>query len=155
MSGYRLAGNRRRSAGGVDFGGPVLTNKSRFRIPFKFNAEALQRMNARELRLYVSSDQEQTWELAQSISPQAGKFEFQAPGDGEYRFCVKTLDARNQLHPASDVYETGLTVVVDMATPTLDLTVQQIAPGRVEMSWQALDANLDIATLRLEYARQG
>ncbi len=136
-------------------GGPVVTNKSRFRIPFKFNAEALQRMNARELRLYVSSDQERNWELAQSISPQAGKFEFQAPGDGEYRFCVKTLDARNQLHPSSEVYETGLIVVVDMSAPALELTVQQIAPGRVEMSWQAIDSNLDVASLRLEYRQPG
>ena len=34
---------------------PIATNKTRFRIPFKFDSAALQRMNARELQLHVSS----------------------------------------------------------------------------------------------------
>lgn len=136
-------------------GGPVVTNKNRFRIPFRFNAAALERMNARELRLYVSSDQGNSWELAQSIGPQAGKFEFQAPADGEYRFSVKTLDGRNQLHPPGETYETGLTVVVDTAAPSFDLALQQITPGRIELSWNAIDSNLDVATLRLEYRQPG
>ena len=78
---------------------PIATNKTRFRIPFKFDAAALQRMNARELQLHVSSDRGLTWELAQTLTPDGGKFEYQAPNDGEFWFAVKTLDGRNQLHP--------------------------------------------------------
>ena len=67
---------------------PIVTNKTRFRIPFRFDAAALQRMDARELRLYVSTDGGANWELTQSTGAEAGKFEFQAPTDGEYRFSV-------------------------------------------------------------------
>ena len=134
---------------------PVVTNKTRFRIPFRFDAAALERMNARELRLYVSSDGGAAWELTQTIGVDSGRFEFQAPGDGEYRFAVKTLDARNQLHPPGDVFETGLIVLVDSTPPELTLDVKQAAAGKVELHWRALDQNLDPTTLRLEYTQPG
>lgn len=134
---------------------PIATNKTRFRIPFKFDAAALQRMNARELQLHVSADRGLTWELAQTLTPDGGKFEYQAPGDGEFWFSVKTLDGRNQLHPPIGSYETGLIVVVDTVQPLLDITLKQIAPGKVQLSWQAADANLDAATLKLEYYQPG
>ncbi len=134
---------------------PVVTNKTHFRIPFRFDTAALQRMNARELRLYVSSDGGQRWELTQTIGTEAGKFEFQAPGDGEYRFAVKTLDGKNQLHPPGDLYETGLIVSVDTASPQLAIDVQSNSAGKVQISWRATDANIDINTLRLEYTQPG
>lgn len=134
---------------------PIATNKTRFRIPFKFDAAALQRMNARELQLHVSDDRGLTWSLAQTLTPDAAKFEYQAAGDGEYWFAVKTLDGRNQLHPPVGSYETGLIVVVDTAQPLLDISLQQTSPGRVQLSWQAADANLDTSTLKLEYFQPG
>ena len=134
---------------------PIATNKTRFRIPFKFDAAALQRMNARELQLHVSADRGLTWELAQTLAPDGGKFEYQAPSDGEFWFSVKTLDGRNQLHPPIGSYETGLIVVVDTAQPLLDISLKQVAPGKVQLSWQAADSNLDPATLKLEYYQPG
>jgi hypothetical protein len=134
---------------------PVVTNKTRFRIPFRFDAAALERMNARELRLYVSSDAGTTWEMTQTIGVQSGKFEFQAPRDGEYRFAVKTLDAANQLHPPGDTYETGLVVIVDTKAPELALELRQGDPGKVELHWRATDSNLDTSTLRLDYTQPG
>jgi hypothetical protein len=134
---------------------PVVTNKTHFRIPFRFDSAALQRMNARELRLYVSSDGGQRWDLAQTIGTEAGKFEFQAPGDGEYRFAVKTLDGKNQLHPPGDLYETGLIVSVDTEVPQLAIDARSDSAGKVLISWRATDANLDLGTLRLEYTQPG
>ncbi len=134
---------------------PIVTNKTRFRIPFRFDAAALQKMNARELRLYVSQDGGATWELTQSIGPDSGKFEFQAPADGEYRFSVKTLDGRNQLHPPGETYETGLVVVVDTTPPQLQLDVRAAAAGKVELRWAASDDHLDTASLKLEYSQPG
>jgi hypothetical protein len=134
---------------------PVVTNKTHFRIPFRFDAAALERMNARELRLYVSSDGGNAWELTQSIGIESGRFEFQAPGDGEYRFAVKTLDARNQLHPPGEVFETGLIVLVDATPPELKLDLRSSSPGKVELHWRAADPNLDPASLRLEYTQPG
>ena len=134
---------------------PVVTNKTRFRIPFRFDAAALERMQARELRLYVSADQGAHWELAQSIGADSGKFEYQASGDGEFRFAVKTLDGRNQLHPPGETYEVGLIVVVDTALPQLEVELRQAAAGRVELRWRVTDANVDLTTLKLEYTQPG
>jgi len=134
---------------------PIATNKTRFRIPFKIEPAALQRLNARELQLHVSKDGGVTWELAQALSPESAKFEYQAAADGEYRFAVKTLDGRNQLHPPIGQYETGLIVQVDTTAPLLELSLQQLAPGRIQLTWNAADAHLDYGTLKLEYLQPG
>lgn len=134
---------------------PIPTNKTRFRIPFKIEPAALQRLNARELQLHVSRDGGVTWELAQALQPDGAKFEYQTTGDGEYWFAVKTLDGRNQLHPPVGRYETGLIVQVDTAAPLLELSLQQLTPGRVQLSWNAADAHLDLSTLKLEYLQPG
>ena len=134
---------------------PTYTNKSRFRIPFQFDSEALQRMNAREVQLHVSSDHGENWELAQTLMPGGGKFEFKAPGEGEFWFAVKTLDGRNQLHPPRGVFETGLVVVIDQTQPQLELTAKQLSPGQMMVSWKVSDANLDVHSLKIEYQTSG
>lgn len=134
---------------------PVVTNKLRFRIPFKFDAAALQRMNARELQLFVSQNRGVNWELAQTITPQDGRFEFQAPADGEYWFAVRTVDGFGQMHPAGQSMEAGLIVVVDTLPPSLAVNLEQSAAGKVELTWSASDANLDPTTLKLESQQPG
>jgi len=134
---------------------PIPTNKTRFRIPFKIEPAALQRLNARELQLHVSRDGGVTWELAQALPPDGAKFEYQAASDGEYRFAVKTLDGRNQVHPPPGQYETGLIVLVDTTAPLLELALQQLGSGKVQLSWNAADAHLDLSTLKIEYQQPG
>ncbi len=134
---------------------PTHTNKTRFRIPFKFDAPSLQRMNAREIQLYVSRDHGATWELAQTLAPEGGKFEYQAPTDGEFWFSVKTVDGRNQQHPPRGSYETGLIVVVDKTAPSLDLLLEQVSDGKAQLTWKAADSNLDTRSLRLEVLAAG
>lgn len=139
----------------VAAGKPIVTNKSRFRIPFKFDAAAMQKMDARELQLYVSRDQGANWELGQVIAPQTGRFDFQAPADGEYWFSVKTLDGAGQLHPAGRTFEPGLMVVVDTRQPVLDLTLESLGGGKVQLRWKSDDPNLDPTSLRLEFIQPG
>lgn len=134
---------------------PTHTSKSRFRIPFRFDSAALQRMNAREVQLHVSRDRGATWDLAQTLPVDGGKFDYQASGEGEYWFSVKTLDGRNQLHPPRGSYEAGLIVVVDNSPPSLDISLQQIGPGKLQLSWQADDANLDTNSVRAEFQPAG
>ena len=130
---------------------PTHTNKTRFWIPFKFDTSALQRMNARELQLHVSRDHGATWELAQRLPPDGGRFEYQSPAEGEYWFSVKTLDGRNHLHPPAGSYETGLIVVVDQTAPAVFLSMQQSPSGVVQLNWRASDVNMDSSTLKLEF----
>ncbi len=134
---------------------PVVTNKQRFRIPFKFDAEALASMKAQELQLLVSRNRGGTWEMAQSIPARAGKFEFQAPADGEFWFVVKTIDGQGRAHPPGPQYDPGLMVVVDTQPPRFELKLESSTAGKVQLGWQANDPNLDPASLRLEYMQPG
>ena len=134
---------------------PTYTNKTKFRIPYKFDPAALERMKAREVQLHVSRDHGANWQLAQVREPDGDKFVYECPAEGEYWFAVKTLDGRMQLHPPRGSYETGLIVVVDNTPPSLEMTLQQAGAGRVKLNWQAADTNLDVATLRMEYLSSG
>ena len=134
---------------------PVYTNKAKFRIPYRYDPVEMQKLGAREIRLYMSTDQGRQWQLAQTVDPRARKFDFEAAADGEYWFAVRTLDARNTLHPQGEAVEPGLRVVVDTAAPSFSVTLQQIEPGRVELAWSAQDEHLDLTTMRLEYLQTG
>jgi hypothetical protein len=134
---------------------PIHTNKLKFRIPFHYDSAELSRLGAREIRLYVSRDRGQTWQQTQAVTPDAGKFNFQAQSDGEYWFIVRTLDAKNHLHPDGNVTDPGLMVIVDTTPPRLELNLLQPAPGKVELRWLASDEHLDPTQLRLEYLQPG
>jgi hypothetical protein len=134
---------------------PVYTNKLRFRIPYRFDAAEMRKIRAREIRLYLSVNQGDRWELIQIVTPVAGHFDFQATGDGEYWFAVRTKDARGLLHPQQAVIQPGLKVVVDTKQPMLNILLKQFQPGTVRLEWSALDAHLDLSSLRLEYIQPG
>ncbi|HSG73129.1 MAG TPA: hypothetical protein VLA12_22130, partial [Planctomycetaceae bacterium] len=134
---------------------PVHTNKTRFRIPYRFDAQEMARLRAQEIRLYTSIDQGQRWQLAQTVPPNSSKFEFQATADGEYWFAVRTLDGNNQLHPDEKVFTPGLKVVVDTTQPILKMNLRQSEPGKAELSWSAIDRNLNLDQLTLEYTQPG
>ncbi len=134
---------------------PVHTNRTRFRIPFRYDPEEMQAMQAKEIRLYVSSDRGVNWHHVQTVNPVEGRFEFNAGGDAEYWFVVRTLDAKGQLHPSGEIKGAGLKVVVDTRPPAIDVEVHQTQPGQVELAWNASDANLDLKKLRLEYLQGG
>lgn len=140
--------------GGPIPSGPIYTNKSQFRIPFHYDADDLQRLDAREIRLLVSRDRGRTWQPSQTVAPTAGKFQFQATGDGEYWFCVRTLDGRNRLYPDGPA-EAGLQVIVDTSRPRLHLNLRSPERGKVQLTWSASDEHLDPAQLQLEYMQPG
>lgn len=134
---------------------PVYTNNARFRIPFRFDAAEIQRLNAREIRLYLSTDDGINWHSAQSVSPRAGRFDFEAPQDGAYWFAVRTVDHAGQMHPPGPILEPGLKVVVDTDPPSFRISVTQLQPGKVHLAWTSSDLRLDPTTLRLEYIQTG
>ncbi|HID23510.1 MAG TPA: hypothetical protein EYP14_14090, partial [Planctomycetaceae bacterium] len=76
---------------------PILTNKTRFRIPYRFDVRELQRLGAKEIRLFVSTDSGGRWQQVQSVPPETGHFVFEATQDGEYWFAVRTGDAQDRL----------------------------------------------------------
>jgi hypothetical protein len=135
----------------ADGASPVYTNKVRFRIPFRSDPAEMQRIEAREVQLYVSTDQGAHWKLVDKVEPKSDHFDYVASTDGEYWFAVRTLDAFNRLHPQGNNIEPGLKVVIDATPPVLELLLTEIEPGKVELRWTAADDHLDATKLRLEY----
>ncbi|VAX38435.1 hypothetical protein MNBD_PLANCTO02-1246, partial [hydrothermal vent metagenome] len=131
------------------------TKKNRFRIPYRYDQAEMRRLGASEIRLYVSTDKGTNWRKAQSVAPATGRFIFDAGSEQEYWFAVRTLDSRNQLHPGGNRIEAGLKVVVDQTPPTLKIQCAQLQGNRVQLSWSASDANLDVSRLKIEYRQTG
>jgi len=131
--------------------GAVYTNKVRFRIPFRYDPAEMQRLQAREVQLYVSTDHGLRWRMADKAEPRSDHFDFLAPADAEYWFAVRTLDAFNRVHPAGNAIEPALKVIVDATPPVLELLLTELEPGRVELRWTAADDHLDVSKLRIEY----
>src|SRR5579872_6632765 len=121
----------------------VFTNKVRFRIPFRYDAAEMQRLQAREVQLFVSTDHGGRWRMIDKVDPHNEHFDFLAPGDGEYWFAVRTLDAFNRLHPQGTAIEPALKVIVDCTPPALELSLTEVEPGKVELRWTAADDHLD------------
>jgi hypothetical protein len=132
-------------------GAAVFTNKVRFRIPFRYDPTEMQRLQAREVQLYVSTDHGLRWRMADKAEPRADHFDFLAPADGEYWFAVRTLDNFSRLHPAGNNIEPALKVMVDATPPVLELLLTELEPGKIELRWTAADDHLDVSKLRIEY----
>jgi len=132
----------------------VATKQPRFRIPYHSDPAELQRLDAREIQLFVSTDRGQNWQLAQSVPPTAGRFAYEATSDGEYWFAVRTLDGMNRLHPQGGPITPGLKVLVDTRPPELKLSLER-SGSQVRLSWQATDGDLAPDSLKLEFRQPG
>lgn len=130
------------------------TSRTAFRIPYQHDPREIARLGAREIQLHVSRDRGRQWFHMQSVEPQSGRFDFRAEADGEYWFAVRTIDRQGQMHPGGEL-QLGLSVVVDTRKPVLRIDLAQVAPGRVSLSWTAVDDNIDPRSVRLEFSQSG
>src|SRR4051812_5345371 len=48
---------------------PVFTNKVRFRIPFRYDAAEMRRLQASEVQLFLSIDQGTRWRMIDKVDP--------------------------------------------------------------------------------------
>ncbi|MFQ5732402.1 MAG: hypothetical protein ACE5KM_10680 [Planctomycetaceae bacterium] len=133
---------------------PEYTNKVRFAIPFRSDPAEIQRLGSREVRLFVTVDGGVNWHQVQSATPAANRFTVRAPKDGSYWFAVRTIDREGRRHPETELAP-ELAVVVDTKSPTLSIKLTQPATGRVQLTWEAGDAHLDVSSLLLESRQNG
>ena len=145
------------SAPGQETVGGVIHSRYRtFRIPFNVGAGAAQ---IRQVQLYVSLDQGQSWQAAANAPPDQKFFRFVAERDGLHWFAVQTLDLDNRVNPANmQGAAPSLKVIVDTAAPGVQL--QTLAPqgDKVGVSWEIRDENLEFLandTVRLDYRAVG
>ncbi|MBL8851966.1 MAG: hypothetical protein JNG89_19995, partial [Planctomycetaceae bacterium] len=132
----------------------IYTSRPKFRIPFQFDAEEMARLGAVEIRLFTSTDAGRHWQHAQSVAPGEGRFTFEATGEGEYWFAVRTVDGQGSLHPPGPP-QSGLQVIVDQTVPQIEIRVREVQPGEVELSWRASDDHLNLESLKLEFVEAG
>ena len=128
---------------------PIVTRQRLFSIPFYLNPQA---RPPQEVLLYVSGDQGRAWSLYQRRRAIDGKFDFQAGGDGEFWFCVRT--DQDSL-PPTDKAQPEKVVVVDTAEPEMSMNIQVSPSGFLKGRWRVLDPNLDASTFQLQYQLAG
>jgi hypothetical protein len=90
----------------------VVTAQRAFVIPFELEPPQEPSLAAIEVRLYLSQDQGASWQLVERANPKALRFNFRAPGDGEYWFSLQTFDRQGRSYPGGEP-RAGLIVVVD------------------------------------------
>lgn len=129
---------------------PVYTRQRTFVIPFRVERPEISSQDAAEVQLHVSSDRGITWNRSARAKPDAGRFNFEAPRDGEFWFFVRTMGADGGLFPATPP-QVELSVVVDTLLPRLDLEAARGASGEVTVRWLARDRNLNNKSLKIEF----
>ena len=92
--------------------------------------------------------------------PPRTRFTYTATADGWYYFIVQVEEQDGRLTPNTVGFATppGLRVCVDTVKPMAKL--KAVAPslqdgGTVAVEWEVSDANLDLSTLKLQYAIRG
>lgn len=131
----------------------IFSQSRKFRIPFQYDMEELERLGATEIQLFVSQDQGETWQQRETVAPHAEKFTFTAAEEGEYWFSVRTIATGGLSYPAGP-HQPELRVILDLTPPRLEVNVEEADPGRVRLTWSAADEHLDLSTLKLEF-REG
>lgn len=120
-----------------------------FKIPVQVASDKLGQI--KELRLFVSTDQGQTWDLVKSAEPTQQSFTFRAQGDGEYWFTLAYVDQAGVVEPPDVRREPpGLKVVLDTRSPMLELKALPREEGKVGVSWRLRDEKLDLSSFKVE-----
>src|SRR5262245_43879534 len=125
------------------------SRKTAFRIPVRI--EEHERETLKELRLFVRTP-EGEWVCREQAAVTQTSFTFRADHDGEYCFCIVTVDKSGKPSPEDPSrQEPGLIVVVDTQTPDIDVRPLTVASGQTYLQCRMTDANPDYSSVRIEY----
>ena len=126
--------------------------KPGFFIPFHADQGA---ERVRQIKLFVSEDQGNTWTPSTTAQLKDGGFRYQTPRDGSYWFTIQTIDTDGRSTPANLARGTPpmLKVVVDTQAPQVTLSATQLADGTVNAVWRITDENLKLASDRYSQAQ--
>jgi hypothetical protein len=125
------------------------SRKTSFRIPVRIDEQ--ERDSLKELRLFVRTP-DGDWVCKDHAGVTQTAFSFHADRDGEYCFCIVTVDKTGKAAPEDPSREEpGLIVVVDTQTPEIDVRPLTVASGQVYLQCRMLDANPDYSSVKIEY----
>jgi RNA polymerase sigma factor (sigma-70 family) len=123
-----------------------------FRVPFVVD-DTLRKSNDR-LFLYCSDNHGRSYPIAQA-TPLESSFQVEVPGDGSYSFVVQS--GRGYSTEPADVAsaEPALKVCVDTTAPEVNIARARRAEGNLDFIWRVRDANLDLASVVLQWRAKG
>jgi hypothetical protein len=130
-------------------------NNPSMKIPIDYNPA--KRAEIKELLLYVSADQGQSWhQHAVAVPERDSHFNFSAPADGVYWFNMVVVDKSGRREPA-DVFKAtpALKVLFDTKKPVVTLTSAQRNGDDVSVAWKVTERNPDWSKFKLEYSTNG
>ncbi|HKB01737.1 MAG TPA: hypothetical protein VKD90_05935 [Gemmataceae bacterium] len=130
-------------------------NSPSMKIPIDYHPS--KRGEIRELLLYVSSDQGQSWQQQATGTPERDSFfNFNAPADGVYWFNMVVVDKAGRREPA-DVFKAApaLKVLFDTKKPVVQIASAQRVGDDVTVVWKVTEKNPDWSKFRLEYSANG
>jgi hypothetical protein len=142
------------SAGGGTSGrqlpAPFVTKQSDVEVPFTVRPGSTPESEPTAVRVFVSWDQGKSWHFYDERKPQDGRFRFRPRQDGEFWFATQTIDRAGKPDSPEPRFP-QLRLIVDTQRPQLLVQAQVDTGGNVNVGWNATDASLAAATLKIEY----
>lgn len=127
-----------------------LVNKNSANLPIDLDPRA--RPHVKEVQLYVKENPQAPWVLRDRVPATQPFFHFKAPHDGEYFFCVVTVDRQGRSTPTDiAVLPPGLIVVFDTQAPKIEAHALNVSADGVEVRCEIRDSNPDPTKTRLFY----
>jgi hypothetical protein len=122
-----------------------------FKIPIVLSAG--KQTDIRQLFLYFSDDEGQTWQTWREASPNEKSFIFRAPRDGKYWFIVGQEDHQGNKIPADPMrVRPNQRIVVDTMPPRVQVAKAERQPnGDVLLQWTIAEDYPDPQSLRLSF----
>jgi hypothetical protein len=110
-----------------------LINSRTFKLPIDYRKD---RGQIRQVQLYVSRDQGQTWHQEAEVPPSQDAFPFAAREDGAYWFNMVIVDLQGRRDPANLMQEPpALKLVVDTTPPQVRFTSARRKGEAVVVEW--------------------
>jgi hypothetical protein len=123
------------------------TRQNQFDIPFQI-PDAAPGQEPVEVQLHMSENRGGTWSPYATAKPDEARFTFRASHDGEYWFCVRTLNQAGKLLPDAPP-SAELRVLVDTLPPIVKLNCTATGPTQVRATFQVDDSLLKRETLEI------
>ncbi len=139
------------SAGGL---APVYWKQRLFFIPYQLNKQDSSLDHIAKVQLLLSRDGASGWYPLQEAKPNVQGFSYHAPADGQYWFALRHIDNRGKPWPNA-VVQPQLRIIIDTAKPTLKLSGSLGVAGAIMVRYEARDANLRSASLKVEARTKG
>jgi hypothetical protein len=120
-----------------------------FEIPIRFSPD--RRATIKELQLYVSHDQGNTWNRELFATPDQRSFRYTTTNDGTYWFNVAIIDLKGNQEPVDIMAAPpGQRVVVDTRKPEIRILRAERTGDEVRVQWDIREENPDLNSFRME-----